>query len=516
MVSNNGKGQLIMTSAEPKGIDVSPTATVTIAAAPDRVRTFHNHQYLNDCNRFDPLFPRVDEAPLGTNLVGYINHWSEGGFLGCTTQYNSAFRGTVWFDLSEILSRPGLPKVTKATLTFRKILSVANDANGKPVTPVCDDTLQVASEDWMKSDFDKTTVGGGEFDFLAKLGSCPAAGCSIDVTNVVNGWIVHPETRNGFVIVGEDENFLAKLIPKTNDACETRYGDFSLTVNYIYDKTKVPDTYPFECRGAPGLKFIELGPAGSRQVAFSFKAGSKAASSGLNPGECSWLDRVMRAGEPTQLTQAIEGTAGWTKELNSSDSYWTFNVYNAGDQLVATGAERSKKFFVPLLKTNFALASNGAMANGAPILGPGFEASGAINGDRAGVNWGSGGGWADATFGVFPDYLEVVFKGSHTIDQIDVFTLQDDYKSPKDPGGPGTMMFSPTSGFGLTAFEVQIWDGTGTTWVTVGSVSESDPMYVGREFKFKPVTTDKIRVKTLAAVDKGYSRITEVEAWGSK
>ena len=512
MVSNNGKGQLIATSARPNApFDISPTATTTIAAASDRVRTFNNHQLLNDCKKFDP-FPSFDEPSPGTNLVGYINHWSEGGFLGCTTQFNSAFRGTVWFDLSEILSKPGLPKATKATLTFKKILSVANDANGKPITRVCDDSLMAASEDWMVGDFDKRTVAGGEFDFNQKLGSCPPEGCSIDVTDVVNSWIVHPETRNGFVISGEDENFLEKLIPKTNDACETRYGDFSLTVNYKYDKTRVPDTYPFECRGADTLKFVEEGSVGTRQVGFTFISGSGSARDGLKPGQCSWLDRAMRAGEPTRLTQPIEG-AGWIKELNSSDSYWTFNVYNAGDRLQATAAERSKKFFVPLLRTNFALASNGATANPSTFL-PGFEAIGAINGDRAGVNWGSGGGWADATSGVFPDYLEVVFKGSHTIDRINVYTLQDDYKSPKDPGEPSAMMPFTASGFGLTAFEVQVRDGS--AWVTIGSVSGSDPKYVGREFNFKAVTTDRIRVVTHAAVDNGYSRITEVEAWGLK
>ncbi len=346
MVSNNGKGQLIATSARPNApFDISPTATATIAAASDGVRTFNNHEYVNDCNKFDPLFPPVDPAAPGTNLVGYINHWNEGGFLRCTTQYNSAFRGTVWFDLNEILSRPGLAKAINARLTFRRILSVANDDNGKPITRVCDDLLQAASENWMAGDFDKRSVAGGEFDFLAKLGSCPPAGCSIDVTDVVNGWIMHPETRNGFVISGENENFLAKLIPKTNDACETRYGDFSLTVNYKYDKTRVLDTYPLECRGADTLKFIEDGPPDSRRVGFTFSPGTQPAKKGLLPGQCSWLDRAMRAGEPTRLTQPIEGATGWTKELSSSNSYWTFNVYNAGAQLQATGAERSKTFY---------------------------------------------------------------------------------------------------------------------------------------------------------------------------
>ncbi len=168
---------------------------------------------------------------------------------------------------------------------------------------------------------------------------------------------------------------------------------------------------------------------------------------------------------------------------------------------------------LPSARKNFALASNEATARASSTL-PGWDPSGAINGDRAGINWGSGGGWADATKGVFPDWLEVDFKDgkTHEIDQIDVFTLQDNYKSPKDPGVE--MMSFTTSGYGLTAYEVQVEEGG--SWVTVGSVSVSDPMYVGHEFHFSPRTTNKIRVLTHAAVDNGYSRITEVEAWGTK
>jgi hypothetical protein len=512
MVSNNGKGQLIATSAGPNApFDISPTATATIAAASDRVRTFQNHQYVNDCNKFDPLFPPVDPAPPGTNLVGYINHWNEGGFLGCTTQFNSAFRGTVWFDLSEILSKPGLPKATKATLTFRKILSVANDANGKPTTRVCEDTLQAASEDWMKADFDKTIVASGEFDFVANLSSCPPAGCSIDVTNVVNGWIVHPETRNGFVIVGEDENFLAKLIPKSNDACETRYGDFSLTVNYKYDKAK--DTYPFECRGAETLKFIEDGPAGSRSVGFTFIRGTKPAREGLLPGQCSWLDRGMRAGEPARLAQPIEGAGGWSKELNSSDSYWTFNVYSAGERLQATGAERTKTFFVPLLRTNYALASNGATATASSTT-PASEGTGnyepisAINGDRLAVGttdtYSNNTFWRDGTDDVWPDWLQVEFKGSKRIEEIDVYTLQDDHLKPKDPEGLSFKLD------GITDFDVQYWDGYG--WTTIESVNGNNQV-LRKVFLTKSVTTTEIRVLVRKALNRR-SRIVELEAWG--
>ena len=94
-----------------------------------------------------------------------------------------------------------------------------------------------------------------------------------------------------------------------------------------------------------------------------------------------------RPGEPARLAQPIENTQVWNKELDSSNSYWTFNVYNAGDQFQATGAERSKNPGIDIAKpggsmpggdvfavakTNFALASNGGVASassGSQIVG---------------------------------------------------------------------------------------------------------------------------------------------------
>src|SRR5712692_4773385 len=250
MVSNTGAGQLIATSARPGGVDVRPTTTTGFTPSADGVEVFETLQYFDECgSSFEGgmLAAPAGEAAPGTNHVGYVNHWHEGGFLlGCTTQSNSAFRGTVWFDLNEIFSKPS-PKAEYALLTFKKILAVANDANGKPITRTCHDKLHAASEDWMKDHpysslgyFSKDHfVAAGAFDFSAPIDSCPPAGCSIDVTDVVNGWILHPELRYGFVMIGEDEVFLAKLHPKTNDACETRYGDFRLTVTYKYDKPRI-------------------------------------------------------------------------------------------------------------------------------------------------------------------------------------------------------------------------------------------------------------------------------------
>jgi len=155
-------------------------------------------------------------------------------------------------------------------------------------------------------------------------------------------------------------------------------------------------------------------------------------------------------------------------------------------------------------RTNFALASNGGVASASSTLSANYPPSGAINGDRKGVNWGAGGGWNDGTPNASPDWLQVDFSGSKTIDEIDVFSMQDNYTAPVDP--TPTMTFTS---WGLRAFDVQYWNGT--AWVTVGSATNNN--LVWKQFTFAAVTTTKIRVNITAALN-GYSRVIEFEGWG--
>lgn len=159
-------------------------------------------------------------------------------------------------------------------------------------------------------------------------------------------------------------------------------------------------------------------------------------------------------------------------------------------------------------RTNVALASNGSVATASSTYSTSYPASAAINGDRKGTPPSSGGLWHSASPGnTFPDWLQVDFNGNKTIDEIDVFTLQDNYSSPSEP--TSTMTFSL---YGLTSFEVQYWNGSIWVDVTAGNVTGNNKVW--RSFSFTPITTSKIRVQTHASVD-GYSRITELEAYGT-
>jgi hypothetical protein len=157
--------------------------------------------------------------------------------------------------------------------------------------------------------------------------------------------------------------------------------------------------------------------------------------------------------------------------------------------------------------TNVALAANGAAAMASSTYNAGFAAASAITGNRAGVNFGDGGGWNDGTANLFPDWLEVDFAGLNTIGEVDVFTLQDTYWAPSTP--TPTMTFSL---YGLQNFEVQYW--TGSTWADVPGGAVTNNNLVWRQFTFTPLSTPKIRIWVTNALD-GYSRITDVEAWTS-
>jgi hypothetical protein len=122
------------------------------------------------------------------------------------------------------------------------------------------------------------------------------------------------------------------------------------------------------------------------------------------------------------------------------------------------------------------------------------------------MNWSNGGIWNDNSRTIYPDFLQIDLAGTKTIDEIDVFTVQDNYPNPSEPTQADTFTL-----YGVTAFDVQYWNGS--TWVTVpgGSVAANNKVWT--RFTFPAVSTSKIRLQINAALG-NYSRLVEVEAWG--
>ena len=176
---------------------------------------------------------------------------------------------------------------------------------------------------------------------------------------------------------------------------------------------------------------------------------------------------------------------------------------NASD-IVAAGCSMQSAY---PSRTNVALAANGATATASSTFSTAYSESSAINGDRKGTNWGNGGGWNDNTVSSYPDWIQVSFNGSKTLNEIDVFTLQDTFWNPSEP--TETMTFSQ---YGIVDFQVQYWNGS--SWLTVPGGSVTGNNKVWRKFLFPNLTTDKIRVYLTNALA-SYSRVTEIEAWGA-
>jgi hypothetical protein len=164
-------------------------------------------------------------------------------------------------------------------------------------------------------------------------------------------------------------------------------------------------------------------------------------------------------------------------------------------------------FFDPN-RSNVALSTNGGTASASSQYSTNFPASAAINGDRYNLyqpdnrfnEWHSAGT-------TFPQWLQVDFNGNKTIDEINVITQQDNYSNPIDPTEATTFTL-----YGPTAFEVQYWSGT--SWITVPGGSVTGNNKVWRKFTFSPISTSKVRVLISATAD-GYSRVMELEAWGT-
>ncbi|HEY0657733.1 MAG TPA: PKD domain-containing protein, partial [Pyrinomonadaceae bacterium] len=83
----------------------------------------------------------------------------------------------------------------------------------------------------------------------------------------------------------------------------------------------------------------------------------------------------------------------------------------------------------PGVRTNVASASNGAIATASSHL-PNGEPSIANDGIR---NWATTGAWKDATPNSYPDFLQIDFAGSKTINEINVYAVTDDFTNPINP-----------------------------------------------------------------------------------
>jgi RHS repeat-associated protein len=235
-------------------------------------------------------------------------------------------------------------------------------------------------------------------------------------------------------------------------------------------------------------------------------------------------NRIVQAagnGTPSQ-TESYKYSADGQRVKRNVDGVETWQVYGMDEELVAEYAPagattspqkeygyRNGQLLITAEKpneprTNFALSANGSTAT-ASSTNSGYSAAAAIDGEHKGLNWTSGGGWHGSS-ATFPQWLQIDFNGSKTINEVDVYSVQDSYASPVEP--TEAMTFSL---YGMTGFDVQYWNGSSWSTVTGGSISGNNKVW--RKVAFSNITTSKVRVLMNASID-SWSRIPEVEAWG--
>ena len=166
---------------------------------------------------------------------------------------------------------------------------------------------------------------------------------------------------------------LALLLTSANQILPT-------TETIFVESAFMQQSYELRCRGG-NLKFNSTpgntSSSGEQMMnmTIDFAVGTQGAGTGkpnLNPGQCSWIDRGFRPGEPPQIRlemvsfaqqqQVLHGSPvdrsataaerypdaqNVPRYLSSSDHYWTFWVYNTRNGYLQSTSQQSFK----LLKT---------------------------------------------------------------------------------------------------------------------------------------------------------------------
>ena len=127
-----------------------------------------------------------------------------------------------------------------------------------------------------------------------------------------------------------------------------------------------------------------------------------------------------------------------------------------------------------------------------------FALCGAVDGDKDSEHWDTLTGWNDGTRAVFPDNYDVTLAQPTTINRVELYTLDSAH--------------FPAATNGLRDWDVQVRTGT-AAWQTVAQVRANTLGHVTSTFD--PVQADAVRILCLDGNDHTYSRIVELEVYGS-
>jgi hypothetical protein len=88
-----------------------------------------------------------------------------------------------------------------------------------------------------------------------------------------------------------------------------------------------PPDFPMWCRGIQGMASTS-----GKNLIIDFRPANGPAGNGLEPGQCSWLDRSLRPNEPRRIVneEFAPATARQIAGMINSGQTWTFWVFNVG------------------------------------------------------------------------------------------------------------------------------------------------------------------------------------------
>ena len=292
--------------------------------------------------------------------------------------------------------------------------------------------------------------------------------------------------------------------------------------SYGYDPTRLQMTSQTATKGAASLMNLTYYyQASAGQMGGGSTAGNAGQLMAINNN--STINGTAESAAYTydnlgRLVTSNQTSNGASAQRRFAHDRWgnrtgVWDATSGGNQIQAASLEQSggaptnRLQSVSVDRTNVALAANGATVTASSTVNASWPASAVTNGDRKGANAGNGGVWADATSQSYPDWIEVDFRGSKTINEIDVFTIQDNSTNPSEPTEQMTFTV-----YGMTDYQVQYWNGS--SWQTVPGGSVAGNNKVWKKFTFADITTSKIRVYVTHAPEL-YSYVTEIEAYQS-
>jgi hypothetical protein len=211
------------------GCPPTPVTLKTVVLSPTDVSYGYqyNHSWSWECDVPQGL-PTYGTGPgpvsSGETLVGWYDYFIPGAQpLPCNNAYQYITRGHVQFDLSQF------DAIADATLAFSVDSSESQTLGPMDQPPQSYATVLGMSTGQAQGD---NGPYWWPYDNDVALGGCGALlGCSIDVSNQANQWTHQQHFNYGFILAGPKLS-LDNSVPQDNNAQQTWYGNFKLTVLY--------------------------------------------------------------------------------------------------------------------------------------------------------------------------------------------------------------------------------------------------------------------------------------------